>query len=315
MRIALMVVLAFAGLWLVALRPKPAGDAAVPPASPPAVTSAPKKAEAAVAKANGTSARKEAAAEATGAPAAASKAAAPKPKPAPAPAQAGATAGPAATPGPGTARKRDEAVKVKRVLADLAAKKVVVLLFWDRRSADDREVYRAVEASERRGGKVSVRAAPIERLGDYAPIVKDLTIASSPSVVVIDESKRATVLSGLTVTAEVDAAVRRALARRCRSSIGAGAPVSGSDPVAVFGNAMTSRIESLPERIAAMRSMPNAIPPCGGAPKSSASSRKPNRACASSRSIPSSSSTRRWTSGRWMRIEPPPSSEPSQIRS
>ncbi|MDQ3740096.1 MAG: hypothetical protein M3389_04045, partial [Actinomycetota bacterium] len=119
-----------------------------------------------------------------------------------------------ATPGSGTATKRDEAVKVKRVLADLEAKKVVVLLFWDRRTSDDREVYRAVESSDRHGGKVSVRAAPIQRLGDYAAVTKDLPIASSPSVVVIDEQKRATVIAGLTVTAEVDAVVNRALKRK-----------------------------------------------------------------------------------------------------
>jgi hypothetical protein len=222
MRIALLVVLAFAGVWFVALRPKPAADGAVPPA-PAAqqpkdgLMGAPKKAEQAVARANATSAKKEsAAAKAGDAPAARP---APKPAPAPAPARPAANgpriaAGQSATPGPGTATKRVESVKVKRVLADLEAKKVVVLLFWDRRTADDREVYRAVESSARHGGKVSVRAAPIQRLGDYAQVTKDLPIASSPSVVVVDEHKRATVIAGLTVKAEIDAVVKRALARK-----------------------------------------------------------------------------------------------------
>ena len=222
MRIALLVVLAFAGVWFVALRPKPAVDAGVPPA-PAAqqpkdgLTGVPKKAEQAVARANGTSAKKETAAKAVDAPAAAKPA--PKPAPAvaapkPAAARPRVASGQTATPGSGTAAKRDEAVKVKRVLADLEAKKVVVLLFWDRRTSDDREVYRAVESSNRHGGKVSVRAAPIQRLGDYAPVTKDLPIANSPSVVVIDEQKRATVIAGLTVTAEVDAVVNRALKRK-----------------------------------------------------------------------------------------------------
>ena len=52
----------------------------------------------------------------------------------------------------------------------------------------------------------------------------------------------------------------------CAASTAAGAPVSGSDPLAVFGNAITSRIDSRPARIATIRSMPNAMPPCGGAP-------------------------------------------------
>jgi hypothetical protein len=220
MRIALLAVLAFAGLWLVALRPKVVGPGSEPAAAP--VTSAPAKAEKAVATANGASAERESTAKATSegkAPAA--KPAVEKADPAPAPAakakpaaKSAEISGPAATPGDGVRKARDEKSKVKRVLADIDAKKVVVLLFWDRRSSDDREVYRAVESSERHGGKVSVRAAPIQNLGDYDAITKGLPIASSPSVVVLDRQKRATVISGLTVKAEVDATVKRALARR-----------------------------------------------------------------------------------------------------
>ena len=45
---------------------------------------------------------------------------------------------------------------------------------------------------------------------------------------------------------------------------------------------MTSRMFSSPARIATKRSMPTAKPACGGAPKRNASSRNPNRSCASS---------------------------------
>jgi hypothetical protein len=45
---------------------------------------------------------------------------------------------------------------------------------------------------------------------------------------------------------------------------------------------MTSRIESKPPSSITMRSQPKAMPPCGGAPKAKASSRKPNFSCASS---------------------------------
>lgn len=241
MRYALLAVLAFAGLWFVALRPKPVDSTNVPvapAAQQPAkgVTGAPDKASKAVAKANGSSAKAEVAAKATSDGAAAAKPAAKTPaakapaasKPsvvkaqpsAPAKAKAAAPAktvipaGQAATPGPGSSKGRDESVKVKRVLADIEAKKVVVLLFWDRRSDDDREVFRAVEGSNRHGGKVSVRAAPIQQLGAYDEITKGLPIAASPSVVVIDAKKQATVISGFTVTEEVDAAVKRALKRK-----------------------------------------------------------------------------------------------------
>ena len=56
------------------------------------------------------------------------------------------------------------------------------------------------------------------------------------------------------------------LSLRWAGVIGVGAPVKGSAPLAVLGNAMTSRIESDPVSSAHTRSRPSAIPPCGGGP-------------------------------------------------
>jgi hypothetical protein len=216
MRIALLVVLAFAGLWMVVLRPKPADDVAAPPAPANGAVSAPAKAQNAVDQADKASAKADATAKAT-AESTPAKPAAPKASK-PEATKTSATKGPAATPdSEGGPKTRNETRKVKRVVADLADKKVVVLLFWDRRSADDREVYRAAEAADRHGGKVSVRAAPIQRLGDYDTVTKGLPIAASPAVVVIDRAKQATVISGLTVTEEIDAAVNDALGRKAGS--------------------------------------------------------------------------------------------------
>ena len=57
-----------------------------------------------------------------------------------------------------------------------------------------------------------------------------------------------------------------------------------SVPFCVFGKAMTSRIGPTPQRSAARRSTPKAIPPCGGVPYWSASRKKPNLTLASSAS-------------------------------
>ena len=78
---------------------------------------------------------------------------------------------------------------------------------------------------------------------------------------------------------------------------------------------MTSRMESSPASSAVMRSQPNAMPPCGGAPKVKASNRNPNLSWASSWSMPIIANTRSWTSRRWIRIEPPPISLPLQTMS
>ena len=103
--------------------------------------------------------------------------------------------------------------------------------------------------------------------------------------------------------------------RSCSSSTAAGAPVSGSAPDAVLAKAITSRIDSRSPTSATSRSIPKAMPPCGGAPYLSASSRKPKRACASASEMPSTLNTCCCTSGVLIRIEPPPTSTPSTTKS
>src|SRR5258708_5595738 len=98
--------------------------------------------------------------------------------------------------------------------------------------------------------------------------------------------------------------------RSCFSSTGLGAPTSRSCARCVFGKAITSRIDSAPAISATRRSRPKAMPPCGGAPYCRLSSRKPNLARASSSEMPSALNPLACPSARWMRIEPPPISEP-----
>ena len=97
---------------------------------------------------------------------------------------------------------------------------------------------------------------------------------------------------------------------RCAAVIGVGAPVSGSDPEAVFGKAITSRIVSAPASSMITRSQPKAMPPCGGGPNLNASSRKPNCAFASCADSPITSKTACCMADRWIRIDPPPISYP-----
>ena len=70
----------------------------------------------------------------------------------------------------------------------------------------------------------------------------------------------------LALTPEERALQTEVRAFLAKNPTGAGAPVSGSAPEAAFGKAITSRIESVPDSRAQIRSQPKAIPPCGGAP-------------------------------------------------
>jgi len=62
----------------------------------------------------------------------------------------------------------------------------------------------------------------------------------------------------------------------CEPSTSPGESIIRSCADAVFGNAMTSRMFSVPQRIMHVRSMPAANPPCGGVPYSRASRKNPN---------------------------------------
>src|SRR6266498_1975354 len=108
---------------------------------------------------------------------------------------------------------------------------------------------------------------------------------------------------------------RRSTSASWASDTPAGAPVRGSAPDWVFGNAITSRMESTPASSITTRSRPKAMPPCGGAPKDRPRSRKPNFSSASAASMPSTSKTRRCTSALCTRMLPPPSSTPLSTRS
>ncbi len=84
-----------------------------------------------------------------------------------------------------------------------------------------------------------------------------------------------------------------------------GASVIRSVALAVFGKAMTSRMEGSPARIEMIRSRPRAMPPWGGVPACSASRKKPKRLRASSSEIESSLKIRAWRSESWIRMLPP----------
>lgn len=201
MLIALAATIVLAALWLVALRPK-APEVADTPAAP--VT--------AIAKARGAAAASDAAnSKLSGVSdqGAAATAAAP----------AAAAATPAAPAAPATAAKPDAAAKPanKReaaVVRDIRRGKVVVLLFWNAKGADDVATRGAVRGLSRHGGKVAVHVVPISRVGQYESITEGVTVNQSPTTLVIDRKRRSRAIVGLTERGELTQAVNDALAGR-----------------------------------------------------------------------------------------------------
>lgn len=232
MLIALVGVLAFAAVWFTVLRPKPAAEegaivtpvsqtpaatqAATPASSGNGVTDQPAQAQAAVDAATGQAASNQAAAEAaaTGTPPASSA------TETPATGATGATASPAtdatssaatATETPGTTVTTDPGVPAgeRAVLRQLAEGKVVVMLFWDKSGADDRAARRAVASATKGRKNVAVRLVGPDKVGSYEAITGGVTIAQTPTTLVIGPERKAVTISGLIDPLEIKQAIGR----------------------------------------------------------------------------------------------------------
>jgi hypothetical protein len=209
-RILLVCAVAFMAAWTLFLRPKaetgsPAAATPAPATQPPVAAggeTAQSAAGQAVEQANAAKAATEAhSAAVAGEPAAAAGTAA---KPAPAvkgAAAAHATRVKAAKPGE----------LPRRVQAALDADRVVALLFWSPRAADDRAVRSELARVDRHDGKVVVHAVPMKRFADYQKITRGAVVEQSPTVVVVDREQKVETLVGFVDSVSIDQAVTDAL--------------------------------------------------------------------------------------------------------
>jgi hypothetical protein len=202
-RILLVCALAFMGAYMLFLRPK---DAVVPPADPapniqtgaPAESGAGKAVEAAqgaVAAADGQLAQQESVDGVDAGESAAGTQSATKTSKSGG-AQAAAPAG-----------KVDVAGLPKPVAKAIRKGQVLVLLFWNGKSADDVAVHQALAKVDRWDGRVSVQSASIKKISQYGRIARGVDIEQSPTVVVADPKLRADTLVGYVDTQTIDQAV------------------------------------------------------------------------------------------------------------
>jgi hypothetical protein len=208
MRIALAATLALVAVWFVALRPKPVPVAATPLAPTQAIQPAQQaagaaSAAAAQAQAAGTAAAAQTPASAT--PAAAAPAAS---------ARTSTPAASAATPAAASAPSATDGRSDGAILRDIRARKVLVVLFWTAQAADDIATRGAIRDLDLHGGKVAVHIVPIGRVGEYPSITQGVTIAESPTTLVIDRKRHTRVIAGLSEPQELAQAVGDALAGR-----------------------------------------------------------------------------------------------------
>ena len=204
-RILLVVFLAFAVLWFVVLRPKPAADAAAPVTPAPGVTGLAKdaaKAKNAVAAANAAAARSEAAANAAGGSSTATKPSATTAKP-----PTATPVKPAKPAVPGLADDAAPGDPSRPLLAAVDAGKVVVLLFWNKHASDDRATRQGLRSVNLHAGKVVASAVTIDDVGRYEAITRGVQVLESPTVLVIGAGGKAREITGYAQAKEIDQTV------------------------------------------------------------------------------------------------------------
>lgn len=211
-RIALVALIAFAGVYFVALRPK--SGSGTPAATPAAhsqptapgvtgLTNAIAKAKNASAQSDAANARIQAATGGSGTATAPSTSAA-------APTTTAKPATPAAKPAAAIAGVAPGDLSGP-LMAALGRKDVVVLVFAGT-GADDRSVTRAVHKISLHHGKVVVKVASIDQVGRYAAITRGAQVGGAPTTLIIGTDRVARAIVGYTGIAEIDQAVGDALA-------------------------------------------------------------------------------------------------------
>jgi hypothetical protein len=95
----------------------------------------------------------------------------------------------------------------KPVAKALRKDKVLVLLFWNGKSADDKAVHAALKKVDRWNGRVSVQTASIKKIAKYGRISRGVDVEQSPTIVIADPDLRAETLVGYVDTTSIDQAV------------------------------------------------------------------------------------------------------------
>lgn len=93
----------------------------------------------------------------------------------------------------------------------LKAGKVVLLLFWSERSAEDQAVRSQVQSVSRSlGRRVAADYAKPSEVGAFGSITREVTVLQTPTLLVIDRKGLVTTIAGLTDAFSIEQAVREA---------------------------------------------------------------------------------------------------------
>ena len=119
--------------------------------------------------------------------------------------------------------------------------KILVVLFSNRKSYDDKAVEKALTKVNKWDGKVYVHTAPLRKISRYGRIARGVNVEQSPTVVVADHTLKAETLVGYVDRGRIDQAVLDA--RRNTTGLYVDSYVKGADKVCF---AHSNRADSVP---------------------------------------------------------------------
>jgi hypothetical protein len=212
-RILALCAVGFLAAWMLFLKPgepavepvaAPAGTPAVAAGGAPAQTGPGRVAEAAndlkANAARSTGSEENAVGGTPAAPAAGS-----------APAATGAAATPAVA---ADSKAMSAAVKAgmpARIIKAIEKRKIVVLLFWNPKAADDQAVRKEMRQADAYRKKTVFATAKISDIARYGQITRGVDVKQSPTVVVVDRKLNAEALVGYQDRAAIEQAISDAL--------------------------------------------------------------------------------------------------------
>jgi hypothetical protein len=202
-RIALLVAIAFAGVWFVALRPKADSSSS----SSPSAQSAP-----------GETGLKRAVDKAHGVVNDSNRAQGVPHPIAPSPSHPGTTVRPGVVPSTrsDSAKTGAQAIRAKtpgarRIARALAEHRTAAVLFYNPSSSDGRAVRDTLRSVDRHMGRVVIQSAPVSQLSDYSVLTTKAAIFGSPALAIVDGGGSMTVLNGFVDRLEIEQALWDAL--------------------------------------------------------------------------------------------------------
>ena len=110
-----------------------------------------------------------------------------------------------------TASAAQQAAEQAVLKHELAQGKMVLLLFWNPSSSDDKSVRQALQAvSAHQKGKVAVHVAPAGQVGRYGAMTRDVQVLQTPTLLIVGRKGLAVTMTGLVNQYAIEQAILEA---------------------------------------------------------------------------------------------------------